>query len=196
MDRESGEIIKTAVDAMAAQLHEDGDKRRKSQRDAEALTEICRRSLSADHGKPTARRRSRPQLSVISDLQAFEPEHPDLVHDIRIEAAHFGRLSRATLKRWACDCEIARVIIDGDGVVIDVGRSTRNISDALWRALVARDKHCTEPGCHQPPGVCEAHHIGHWENGGPTDLANLKLGCWAHHRQWHLEDARRRARGG
>jgi hypothetical protein len=131
-------------------------------------------------------------VSVVADLAAFEPDHPDLVGDIRIEAGHVGYLSRATLERLTCDCEISRVITDGDGVIIDVGRATRNISDPLWKALVVRDEHCTEPGCGQPPGVCEAHHIWHWENGGPTDLANLKLLCWAHHRKHHLEDARRR----
>ena len=87
--------------------------------------------------------------------------------DIRIEAAHVGYLSRATLERLTCDCEISRVITDGDGVIIDVGRATRNISDALWKALVVRDQHCTEPGCHQPPGVCEAHHIGTGKTAAP-----------------------------
>ena len=70
LDLESGEIIKTAVEAMAAQLREKGDQRRKSQRDAEALTEICRRSLAHDHPEPTTRRRGRPQLSVVTDLTA------------------------------------------------------------------------------------------------------------------------------
>jgi hypothetical protein len=71
-------------------------------------------------------------------------------------------------------------------------RATRNISDALWRALVAHDKHCTEPGCTVPPGYCDAHHIWYWSRGGPTNLANLKLGCRQHHRQWRLHDAKKR----
>jgi hypothetical protein len=98
-------------------------------------------------------------LSILADLGAFEANHPDLVADIRVEAEHVGHLSRATLERVSCDCEISRIITDGPGVIIDVGRATRNISDALWRALVARDKHCTEPGCTVPPGFCDAHHI-------------------------------------
>jgi hypothetical protein len=77
-------------------------------------------------------------------------------------------------------------------VIIDVGRATRNISDSLWRALVARDKHCTEPGCTVPPGYCDAHHIWYWSRGGPTNLANLKLGCRQHHRQWHQHDTKQR----
>jgi hypothetical protein len=192
LDVESGEIVMTAVAAMTAQLRENGDKRRKSQRDAEALVEICRRSLAQDHQTPTTRRRGRPQLSVVGDLAAFEATHPELVGDIRIEAAHVGYLSRTTLERLSCDCEITRVITDGDSAITDVGRATRNISDALWNALVVRDRHCQEPGCRQPPGVCEAHHIWHWEHGGPTNLDNLKLLCWAHHRKHHLEHTKQR----
>ena len=40
-----------------------------------------------------------------------------------------------------------------------------------------------------PPGFCDAHHIWHWALGGPTNLNNLKLLCWHHHRQQHLLDA-------
>ena len=135
-------------------------------------------------------------MSFIVDLNDHEADHPDLIGAMRVEGERYGRLSQTTLERLSCDCNINRVITDGDGIIIDVGRTTRNIPGPLWRALVARDRHCTEPGCTVAPGFCEAHHIWHWEDGGPTDLANLKLGCWAHHRQWHLQDARRRARGG
>jgi HNH endonuclease len=33
------------------------------------------------------------------------------------------------------------------------------------------------PGCDRPLAWCEAHHIQHWLDGGPTDLANLALLC-------------------
>jgi 5-methylcytosine-specific restriction endonuclease McrA len=76
--------------------------------------------------------------------------------------------------------------------VIDVGRATRTISPALWKALVARDQHCTHPGCTRAPAYCEGHHIIHWSQGGATCLANLKLLCWEHHRKQHLLDAPQR----
>jgi hypothetical protein len=43
------------------------------------------------------------------------------------------------------------------------------------------------------PAFCEAHHIWHWEHGGPTNLDNLKLLCWYHHRKHHAHDAEARA---
>jgi hypothetical protein len=158
------------------------------------LVEICRRSLLLNHKKvrPSSRRRGQPHVSFIVDLQDHETEHPELIADIRVEGERYGRLSRATLERLTCDCNINRIITDGDSLIVDVGRTTRNIPAPLWRALVARDRHCTEPGCTVPPAFCEAHHIDHWENGGPTDLDNLKLGCWPHHRKWHLEAAQAR----
>ena len=194
LDKESGEIVMTAIDAMQAQLRRDGDQRPRSAKQAEALTEICRQSLARDH-KPASelsRRRGLPHVSYIIDLQDYEATHPDLVAEIRIEAAHVGLLSRTTLDRIACDCEISRIITDGPSVIIDVGRATRNVPDKLWNALVARDRHCTAPGCTLPPAFCDAHHIWYWSNGGPTNLANLRLLCWHHHRQEHLHDAQRK----
>jgi hypothetical protein len=32
---------------------------------------------------------------------------------------------------------------------------------------------------------CQAHHIVHWEDGGPTDERNLVLVCQFHHRAIH-----------
>ena len=97
-------------------------------------------------------------------------------------------LSRSTLERLACDCKFNRVLMDGPSQVLDVGRITRNIPELLWQALVARDKHCTHKGCTRGPGHCEAHHIRYWTNGGPTNLDNLRLLCWYHHRELHLAD--------
>jgi hypothetical protein len=53
--------------------------------------------------------------------------------------------------------------------------------------------HCTEPGCTLGPARCEAHHIWHWEHGGPTNLDNLRSLCCTHHRTRHLHDAQARA---
>ena len=188
LDKESGEIVMTALDAMQAKLKRDGDTRARSAKQADALVEICRQSLAHDHTRPSKRRRGLPHLSAVVDLRVFETDHPDVVADIRADAEHVGRLSRATLERLSCDCEISRVITDGPSHVIDVGWTTRTVPDKLWRALVTRDRHCRHPGCDRPPGFCEAHHVWYWSRGGPTNLNNLKLLCWAHHREIHLHD--------
>jgi HNH endonuclease len=78
---------------------------------------------------------------------------------------------------------------------LDVGRATRVVSPAQRSALVVRDGGCVYPDCDRPPGWCEAHHLVHWLDGGPTDLPNLALLCRAHHRAvheggWRLERGR------
>jgi hypothetical protein len=91
----------------------------------------------------------------------------------------------ATLKRWACDAGIVRIIVDGDSQPIDVGRRTRTIPPALRRALDQRDKGCIWQGCNVPASWCDAHHIIHWANGGHTNLNNTQLLCRKHHTQTH-----------
>jgi len=96
-----------------------------------------------------------------------------------------GPISAATARRIACDCALTRIGIDDAGVPLNLGRSSRLVSPAQRRALIARDHGCTFPGCGRPPGWTEAHHIRHWINGGTTDLANLVLLCAHHHRVIH-----------
>jgi hypothetical protein len=59
------------------------------------------------------------------------------------------------------------------------------LSDAQRAALVVRYGRFSVPDCDRPPAWCEAHHLVHWQHGGPTDLANLALVCRTHHRAVH-----------
>ena len=74
-----------------------------------------------------------------------------------------------------------------DGQPIGAGRSTRTINRRLRRALEHRDPTCAIPGCTATRGL-HAHHIVHWEDGGPTELHNLVLLCPYHHRAHHKGD--------
>jgi hypothetical protein len=58
------------------------------------------------------------------------------------------------------------------------------VSTPLRRALWARDRRCTFPGCSNKRYV-DAHHIRHWADGGETTLENLTLLCSHHHRALH-----------
>jgi hypothetical protein len=89
------------------------------------------------------------------------------------------------VRRLACDADLIPVCLGTHGEVLDVGRTARLITPALWRALVARDRHCAFPGCTRPPVMCHAHHIVHWVDGGTTSLDNLVLVCGEHHRVLH-----------
>jgi hypothetical protein len=76
------------------------------------------------------------------------------------------------------------VWFERDGRAIGSGRATRTISRRLRRALEHRDRCCVVPGCGATRGL-HAHHLRHWEDGGPTELDNLVLLCPYHHRLNH-----------
>ncbi|ORB42830.1 hypothetical protein BST41_09240, partial [Mycolicibacterium porcinum] len=102
----------------------------------------------------------------------------------RIAALHLGPvLSDEERQYLLCDA-ICEVWLERHGQPISVGRSTRTISRRLRRALEHRDRCCVVPGCGATRGL-HAHHIVHWEDGGPTDLDNLVLVCPFHHRAHH-----------
>jgi Domain of unknown function (DUF222)/HNH endonuclease len=68
---------------------------------------------------------------------------------------------------------------------LEVGRTSRVVTPAQRVALAVRDGGCSFPGCDRPLAWCDAHHLVHWLDGGPTDLANLALLCRVHHRVVH-----------
>jgi hypothetical protein len=69
--------------------------------------------------------------------------------------------------------------------VLWVGRSRRTVTRRQRVALDVRDGGCAFPDCRVNPSRCDAHHVHHWERGGPTDLNNLVLLCTAHHHAVH-----------
>jgi hypothetical protein len=89
-----------------------------------------------------------------------------------------------TVRRLTCDGSLITIVEDDDGTPLDVGRKRRTVTTALRRALWARDRHCSFPGCHNRCYV-DAHHIEHWANGGKTSLENLTLLCTFHHTLLH-----------
>jgi Domain of unknown function (DUF222)/HNH endonuclease len=102
----------------------------------------------------------------------------------RAAALHLGPLLSDAERRYlTCDatCE---VWFERHGQPIGAGRATRAINRRLRRALEHRDRTCVVPGCGVTRGL-HAHHLRHWEDGGPTELTNLVLVCPYHHRLHH-----------
>ena len=89
-----------------------------------------------------------------------------------------------TVKRLLCDCSLVTVAEDANGQPLDVGRKQRTVSTPLKRALYARDRGCTFPGCHRKRYL-DGHHLRHWVDGGETSADNMTLLCTHHHRMLH-----------
>jgi uncharacterized protein DUF222/HNH endonuclease len=179
LDPDTGQTLLTALRSVEdASARASGDRRTSAQRRADALGEICRAWLDST-GRPNVAG-ERPHVTVTVDLEALEGRA-----GYRCELEDLGPVTTETARRWACDASVSRVITRGRSEPLDVGRRTSVVSPGLRRAVVIRDRHCQFPGCDRPHAWCDAHHVRHWADGGPTALDNLVLLCRPHHRSVH-----------
>jgi Domain of unknown function (DUF222)/HNH endonuclease len=180
LDPETGEVVMTALRAATDEmLRDEGPDERctPAQRRADALGEITRQWLDRSD-RPTVAG-ERPHMTITVPLR-------DLVDgDGAGELDHVGPVTVATVRALACDASVTRLVFGPASEPLDVGRRTPVVPAALRRAVVARDRHCRFPGCDRPHGWCDAHHVRHWADGGPTSLRNLVLLCRRHHRLTH-----------
>ncbi|WP_410814053.1 DUF222 domain-containing protein [Micromonospora sp. 067-2] len=179
LDAEAAAVLRAAIDPLSAPAGVD-DTRTAGQRRHDALTDICRLALRTgelpEHGGDPA------QIVVTT---SYDPLVGQLDTGILDTGLH---LSADTVRRLACDAAILPAVLGGAGQVLDLGRQRRLITGPLRRALVLRDRGCAFPGCDRPPRWCDAHHIRHWADGGPTSLTNAVLLCGHHHRHLHRTD--------
>jgi hypothetical protein len=96
---------------------------------------------------------------------------------------HGGVISVPQALRIAAEADIVPVVVGDAGGVLGYGLTRRTASTGQRRALAARDRGCSFPGCDRPPDWCETHHVTPWVDGGRTDLQNLTLACGFHHRE-------------
>jgi hypothetical protein len=180
LDPVGGEKVRAAIESILQANRPAGDERSQSQRQADALVQLCDNALAA--GTLPLLRTVKPQATVLVPLQ-------DLLDPATGPASAemgFGAIISAAAARWAaCDADITRIVLDPDGVPLDLGRTKRLVTPALRAAVEVRDKHCVFAGCAAPTWWCEVHHILEWMHGGPTDLENSGLLCERHHSQVH-----------
>ncbi|MEX2251760.1 MAG: DUF222 domain-containing protein [Acidimicrobiia bacterium] len=139
---------------------------------ADGLVEVC--ATTGDQSSPSV------QITVHADLEALT-SNTETTGVAELEAGPV--LANETARRLACDAIVESAVYD-DCQVLGVGRRTRTIPDWLRRQLYHRDENCRFPGSCRSRWV-HGHHIQHWADGGPTDLANLVLLCGFHHRFLH-----------
>lgn len=101
-------------------------------------------------------------------------------------------ISASQARRFACEAKLIPVVLDGESVPLDLGRSQRIYHEYQRQAMAVRDKKCVIEGCDRPAAWCHAHHFEEWEKGGPTDLASGGLVCPYHHSllnspKWRVE---------
>ena len=178
LPRESLELVLAALEQAASLLpdvhdHEDDTL---FTRGADALVMLARDSLC----DPSGASRSSESRSAGTQHQVL------VVVDAHALSGHGGKsdLPVESVRRLCCDGSVVPIVENGVGEVLNVGRKQRTVPTAIRRALVARDRTCTFPGCSHERWI-DAHHIQHWAQGGETSLDNLVLLCALHHRLVH-----------
>lgn len=179
LDPVSGQVVMTALGLATDRGNLDPcDTRSAPQRRADALVEMCRDRL--ERVEPDDPRTERPHVMVHLSLDALEGRagRPCELDDA-------GVITPQEARMLSCDARVTRVITGPDSRIVDVGRTTRVVSTGMRLALAARDRGCVMPGCGAPRRWCDAHHVVHWADGGPTTLDNLVLLCARHHTLVH-----------
>jgi hypothetical protein len=124
LDPIGGAAVLTVLQPLARKSGPDDD-RCLEQRNADALVELA--SGGGSHA----------QIQVTSSIETLFA----LAGAPAAEMEHCLPVSSKTIERLACDSSIARVLLNSESQVIDVGRSKRVVSEPGRRALAARDGH-------------------------------------------------------
>lgn len=91
-------------------------------------------------------------------------------------------VTAAQVRHLACSAGLLPLVLDGESLPLDLGRSQRLFTPAQRVVLAVRDRGCSFPGCDRPPSDCEAHHgRDPWWRSGRTDVADGVLVCPHHH---------------
>ncbi|MFZ4811556.1 MAG: HNH endonuclease [Ilumatobacteraceae bacterium] len=171
LDAANAELFARAIDT--ARTWDAGDGRSRQVANADAFAAVLS-FFDANHAR-VGTPRHRPHVELTQD-----------VND-RVAVTSDGHSLSVNDSEWfTCDCVMHRVLRAGS-VVLDYGRATRTVPTSLFRAVVQRDGGCRYPGCDRPVAWCDAHHIQHWQHGGPTSLGNLVLLCSHHHQVVHRQ---------
>ncbi len=177
LPREQGELVLQALEKALNEQKANGAEFADTPfcaQQADALVEIAREYLSggSDDQGDAAGRADNYQVLVHVDATAL--------------AGGAGRsdLPVESVRRLTCDGSVVTLEVGEDGEPLNVGRRQRTVPTAIRRALHARDRHCSFPGCTHTRFL-EAHHVKHWSQGGETSMDNLVLLCSRHHRLVH-----------
>jgi Domain of unknown function (DUF222)/HNH endonuclease len=179
LDPEGRAALEAALGPLSAPKPLDGERdlRSSDRRRGEALVQLVRRAVAtADMGP----RNTKSQLFVTVDLETLRNGLTGAGETLG--GADAGELlAPETVRRLACDALIIPTVLGSAGEVLDLGQQVRLFTAAQTRRLWLRDRQCTYPGCDMPGQWCDAHHLIHWADGGPSDLANAALLCERHH---------------
>jgi hypothetical protein len=164
-----------------------------AQRRFDALVEIFRRAVTT----PPGGRAPQPVVNIVVDQHTYEillARHrlipfPDDLPAPDLDRVRCGTDSgipvppdavfQATMQGY-----VRRIVVDDDGVVLDMGRTRRLFTGAARAAVKLMASHCGHLGCTVSSRHAQIDHMDEWERDqGPTDVANGRPRCNGHNRE-------------
>ena len=176
--------------------------RTEAQRRADALLEMARAAAAC----PPDRSRPLPTVNFLLD----EPSARAAAEGDLLDPADHREVTARTDRGHRVDADaiigvslwsmIRRVVTDGKGMVIDLGRISRLFTGFAREAVMLLEPTCIWPGCDQPHAVCHADHLTSWSTRGQTSPDNGGPLCPRHnylkeqgftvtrddHGHWHI----------
>ena len=99
------------------------------------------------------------------------------------EIAGGGVIPASVLEEYFCNARIKGVVFSHEGLPLWHSHAKRLATKAQMSALRALYGACA--GCGADMWVCQGHHIRPVSQGGPTNIDNMMLLCWACHQKVH-----------
>ena len=176
LDPEGSAVLEAILGPLAApqpSTEHGSDLRTSDQRRADALVEVCRRAAAAGGAAPATAKAAVVVTMGYQDLLERTGAGTTLTGEL---------LAPETVRRMACDAAIIPAVLGSQG-----SRCSTWAGPSGWPPP-SRCRRCgsatgaaPSPAARGPPRWCDAHHVWHWCDGGPTDLSNLALLCPRHH---------------
>lgn len=173
-----GGILTSRLSAPTPGEDDEPDPRTPGQRRFDALMSVVDRGLSRP-GETPSTARAAIILTIPFDPATGRPSGP-------ATTSTGGYVSPRQAAELACTSDITPVWLSPQGEPLSLGRTARYATPGQWKALAARDRGCTFPGCSSPPQWCDSHHLDGWARGGHTDVDRMTLLCGRHHTLVHL----------
>ena len=126
------------------------------------------------------------------DLLADLVADPDAFARMRCDTANGTPLHPHDVLCAVLAGHIRRVVVDTEGVVIDLGRKTRLFTGPAREAAKLLVRRCDHPGCDLPADFCDVDHVTEWVDNGTTDQHNAGVNCGRHNRHKHRHKFTRR----
>ena len=164
-----------------------GDDRTADQRRADALVELADTALAdpaltRSHGQ-------RPAIQVTiaaSTLMGLDDQPAELDGYGPITAVMARRIATDPTATWR------RILTDDHGQVLHASSKTYRPTADMISTVIARNQHCTFPGCRRHARYNDLDHVQAFREGDETTTANLQSLCRRHHRlkhhgTWHVD---------